>query len=165
MSKRNNDAIGKWIGCLLLALAIFSLCWQARSLYVYPIPDSVNYWYGDESWVMLEARTQMSEGVLRHPYAYGATLNDQAGVLIGNSWGTSLLYGLPAMVFAQSFPAIAIGRSVTWLISLAAILAIFFCARRLGVSIYSLGFHRCFWQLHRRLRLHPIRRAPMCSLG
>jgi len=129
-----------WIGRALLLFAVFALCWQARSLYTFPIPDSVNYWYGDESWLMFEARAQASDGVLRHPYAYGATLNDQAGVLIGNSWGASLLYGLPAFVFSHSFPAIAIGRTVTFGLALLAVFAMFFIALRLGVSPLVAGF-------------------------
>jgi multisubunit Na+/H+ antiporter MnhE subunit len=134
-----EDRTNVWFSRLLLLIAVFALCWQARSLYIYPIPDSAYYWYGDESWVMMEARTQMSEGVLRHPYAYGATLNDHAGILLGDCWGTSLLYGSPAMIFSQSFPVIAIGRAVTFSLALFSIFAIFFVAIRLGASRISAG--------------------------
>ncbi len=140
MTEQKRTSGDASFGRVLLLLAVFALFWQGRSLYIYPIHDSANYWYGDESWVMFEARTQMSEGIVRHPYAYGATLNDQLGVLLGNSWGSSLLYGLPALVFAESFPAIAVGRTVTFLLTLLAVLFIYFVTRKLGASAVGSGF-------------------------
>jgi MFS family permease len=92
------------------------------SIHNYPIPDSAK-WFGDESWLMLEARTQITEGVLRHPYALGATINHYVGML-GLTWTSSLIYGLPAAIFAHRFPIILIGRTVTFVIGLVSIVVL-----------------------------------------
>jgi hypothetical protein len=104
----------------MLAIAgLVMLAMLGYTLYNYPIPDSAK-WFGDESWLMLEARTQITEGVLRHPYAFGATINHYVGML-GLTWTSSLIYGLPAVIFAHHLPIIFIGRTVTFIIGLISI--------------------------------------------
>jgi hypothetical protein len=119
-----NRKLALGIQIALGALALVVLGVLASSLYSFPLPDSARYWFGDESWLMLEARTQILEGVLRHPYAYGATINHYIG-LLGNTWLASLIYGLPAAILAGRFPIIMIGRTVTFLIALLTIYEVY----------------------------------------
>src|SRR3979411_2307352 len=108
ISRNRNQ---RWWGRGLLVMALFALAFQARTLYVFPVPDSLNYWYGDESWLMSEERTQMETGVSHPPYALGATINQQVGLVLGSTWLSSVLYGTPALIFQHSYPMIYIGRT------------------------------------------------------
>jgi hypothetical protein len=119
-----NRKLTLGIQIALGALTLVVLWVLASSLYTFPLPDSARYWFGDESWLMLEARTQILEGVLRHPYAYGATINHYIG-LLGNTWLASLIYGLPAVIFSGRFPIIMIGRTVTFMIALLTIYEVY----------------------------------------
>jgi hypothetical protein len=114
--------------CTAVGLAV-----QGLSLYSLPLPDSALYWYGDESWLMLEARTQIMEGIARHPFALGATLSHHIGILLGNTWITSALYGIPATIFATSFPIILIGRTVTFVLAIGLLVFLYFALKRVSV--------------------------------
>ncbi len=121
---------------LLLATALFML--QLLSLYTTPVQDSY-LWWGDESWLMIEFRTQIMEGVFRHPYALGSNLQHGSGLLFGNMWIPALLYGLPAALFKGGTDIILVGRSVTALLSATLLIALFEVTRRLtGDRVLSL---------------------------
>jgi hypothetical protein len=135
-----HDKMQKWWGRALLLLALFAMAYQARTLYIFPIPDSLNYWYGDESWLMSEERTQIETGVIHHPYALGATINKQVGLFLGNTWLSSALYGVPAFVFEHSFPMILIGRTVTFLVALFSVLLLYLILVRWKAGEIWAGF-------------------------
>ena len=113
---------------LALTAALFML--QLLSLFTTPIPDSY-LWWGDESWLMIEFRTQILEGVFRHPYALGSSLEHGSGLLFGNMWIPVVLYGLPASLFKNGIDIILIGRTITALLSASLLIALFECVRRL----------------------------------
>src|SRR5437868_3239983 len=125
---------------ILLALATALIMLQMLSLYTTPVPDSY-LWWGDESWLMIEFRTQILEGVFRHPYALGSSLEHGSGLLFGNMWVTALFYGLPAALLKNGPDIILIGRTVTALLDLTLLAAIFEIIRRLTSdrSIAMLG--------------------------
>ena len=54
---------------LLLLLIVM----QARSLFVFPVPDSIR-WFGDESWLMTESIATVETGTVHHPHALSSTL-------------------------------------------------------------------------------------------
>src|SRR5947208_2169201 len=62
-----------WLTILLLGATVIILGLQLLSLYTTPRPDC-DRWHGDETWLMREFQTQMTEGVMRYPEAVGATI-------------------------------------------------------------------------------------------
>ena len=135
-----SDRADQWWGRGLFALAILAMAWQSRTLYIFPVGDSLNNWYGDESWLISEERTQIETGISHHPYALGATINHQVGLFLGNTWLTSTIYGIPAMVFAHSFPLIAIGRTVTVFLAFLTLLVLYVILVRWRVPHLYAGF-------------------------
>jgi hypothetical protein len=114
----------------LLALggAVFML--QLLSLYSTPVPDSY-LWWGDESWLMIEFRTQIIHGVFRHPYALGSSLASGSGLILGNMWVPAILYGIPAaLVDAPKMDIVLLGRSLTALIAFTLLVAVYEIVRR-----------------------------------
>ena len=114
---------------LLLPLAVALLLMQTMSLYTTPIPDSY-LWWGDESWLTIEFGTQILEGVFRHPYALGSSLEHGSGLIFGNMWITALLYGTPAALLKNA-DIVLIGRSVTALLSLTLLVSLYEVIQRL----------------------------------
>jgi hypothetical protein len=132
----------EWVLTGLIALAILVLFGlQVSSLFVAPIHDSY-LWWGDESWLMSEYRSQATSGVFRHPNAYGSSL------WIGNPfpftamWLTSAIYGAGSLVLA-SLGNVDAGRVITAI--LVAILLI------------------AFWRMGKRFKLSPL--AVLSSLA
>jgi hypothetical protein len=113
---------------LAVSTALFML--QILSLYTTPVPDSY-LWWGDESWLMLEFRTQILEGVFRHPYALGSSLEHGSGLLFGNMWVSALLYGAPATLLKGGPDIILIGRTVTALLAVSLLGVLYEIIRRL----------------------------------
>ncbi|MDP4199430.1 MAG: hypothetical protein Q8922_09880 [Bacteroidota bacterium] len=117
-----------FFGLLLAASAL--LMFELTSLFVAPIADSY-LWWGDESWLMTEFRTQMLTGVFRHPYALSSSLAHGSGLIFGNMWLTAALYGLPATL-AKSSDVVMIGRTVTALLSVTLAFVLYECIRKLS---------------------------------
>ena len=108
---------------LLFVLAVTLFLMQMLSLYTTPIPDSY-LWWGDESWLMIEFRTQILEGIFRHPYALASSIEHGSGLLFGNMWVPALFYGIPAAVLRNhAVDIITIGRSVTALLAVTLLLS------------------------------------------
>jgi len=116
-------------GMLTLATAVFML--GLRSLYSTPIADSY-LWWGDESWLMIEFRTQMLHGVFQHPYALASSLSHGSGIVLGNMWVPAMFYGLPAaLISPESMDIVLLGRTITALFAFTLLVALYEIARRL----------------------------------
>src|ERR1019366_9729303 len=116
--------IERTLAWLMLAMALVLVLLQLRSLFIFPLPNSIR-WFGDETWLMSEAKQQITTGVVRYPLAIGSALEHGKGVVLSMTWLSSLLYGLPVCIAGHSI--VADGRIVT------AVLAIL-----LLVSLYAL---------------------------
>lgn len=115
---------------LLLTGVLFLL--QCLSVAVFPIPDSLR-WYGDESWLMLEARTHIATGVLRFPEAVGSTLAVNKGFLLGMPWISSLLYGLPVVLAGATADVVVTGRIVTLVLAVLLLIVLYRTMLRLSI--------------------------------
>jgi hypothetical protein len=117
---------------LLLAIIVCLLVLQMRSLYVSPIADSY-LWWGDETWLMLEFRTQIMEGALRHPLALASSLSHGNGILFSIMWVPAVLYGAPAALL-PTVDIVDVGRTVTAALSILLLLAVYVLSQRIGSS-------------------------------
>ncbi len=123
--------VEEWMFLVLVALATLLLMAELLSLYSTPIPDSY-LWWGDESWLMIEFRTQILTGIFRHPYALGSSLVTGSGVIFGNMWVPALLYGVPAaLVSPTTMDIVLLGRTVTAVLAFTLVFAIFEIVRRI----------------------------------
>ncbi len=113
----------------VLAASSALIMFQVTSLFVAPIADSY-LWWGDESWLMTEFRTQILMGVFRHPYALSSSLAHGSGIVFGNMWLTAALYGIPAAL-AKSSDVVMIGRTVTALLSVTLAFVLYEVIRKL----------------------------------
>lgn len=114
---------------LLVLLSAGLLMFELTALFSTPIPDSY-LWWGDESWLMLEFRTQVLTGSFRHPYALGSTLAHGSGSLFGNMWISAAIYGGVAVLF-KSANVVMIGRTVTTLLATGLVFALYEMVRKL----------------------------------
>ncbi len=121
----------EWIFFALLALVTLLVMLELLSLYSTPVPDSY-LWWGDESWLLLEFRTQMLTGIFRHPYALGSSLAQGSGMIFGNMWIPALFYGIPAaLVSPVAMDIVLLGRTVTAIFAFTLLVALFEIAQRL----------------------------------
>ncbi len=121
----------KILPLLLLLLAAVLLVSQLRSLFVFPESNSLR-WFGDETWVMTEARQQITTGVVRYPLAIGSQLEYGKGMVLGMTWLSAVLYGLPAWIAGHD--PVAVGRCVTALFAVLLLVALYSSSRMLGAS-------------------------------
>ncbi len=121
----------KGLAIEFLALAAILIVLQIRSLCILPAPNSIR-WFGDESWLMSEAKMQIATGVVRYPLAAGSTLEHSKGLVLSMTWLSSLIYGAPTAIIHAD--PIVIGRSITALLSLLLCAALFACSRKFGAS-------------------------------
>ncbi len=104
---------------------------QLRSLFVFPEPNSLR-WFGDETWLMSEAIQQITTGVVHYPLAIGSQLEYGKGLVLGMTWLSALLYGLPAWTVGHN--PVAVGRGVTAVLALLLLVALYASSRMLGAS-------------------------------
>ncbi len=102
---------------LLAAMIVIALIAQARLLYSFPQPDSARWW-GDETGQMLELRTELQNGYASIPTAFGSSVAITNGLVRGNSWFAAAVYGVPALIFSNIADVVAIGRTVTFVLSI-----------------------------------------------
>ena len=126
--------IDRLLAIVLLSIAVGLLAMQSSSLFVFPLPNSLR-WFGDETWLMLEAKSQMTTGVVRYPLAIGSALEQSKGVVLSMTWLSSLLYGTPVAILHAD--PVDIGRIVTATLAVLLCAALFICAKRMGASRYS----------------------------
>jgi hypothetical protein len=121
----------EWVFLGLLALVTIIVMLELRSLYSTPVPDSY-LWWGDESWLMLEFRTQILTGVFRHPFALGSSLAQGSGMIFGNMWVPALAYGVPAALLSPAMMDIVLlGRTVTAIFAITLLVVLFGIVRRI----------------------------------
>jgi hypothetical protein len=118
---------------LLAALIVIVLTMQARLLYIFPAPDSARWW-GDETGQMLELRAELQDGHARIPTALGSSLEQSNGLVRSNSWFAAFVYGIPLLLFRSVADVVAIGRTVTFTLSLLLCAIIFVIMRRLKID-------------------------------
>jgi len=118
---------------LLFVMIAIILCDQARFLFVYPVPDT-GMWFGDETWTMLTVRALARTGIACVPEALGSSLAHSNGLVNGSIWISGLIYGAPASIFSNIASPVAIGRIITFVLSIATLLFVYRLSRRLGAS-------------------------------
>lgn len=99
-----------------------------------PVPDSSVYFPGDESWLLSEYKAMILTGRFYHPYAQASTLSQGCGLIFGNMWITSALYGIPQLLFHAD--PIEIGRIVTMVIALVTLIGIYRILRNEGLDAF-----------------------------
>lgn len=112
--------MGSRLSWCLIVVPIALLVRQAMSLSYTPLPNSY-LWWGDETWLMLEFRTQMLEGVFRHPFAFGSSIFQGNPMILSSMWLTALLYGGVSLI-SRYADLVLIGRVISF--SLACLLLI-----------------------------------------
>ena len=121
----------EWVFFALLALVTIVVMLELLSLYSTPVPDSY-LWWGDESWLMIEFRTQILTGVFQHPYALSSSLARGSGILFGNMWVPALFYGIPATIVSPiAMDIVLLGRTVTAIFAFTLLVALYEIVRRL----------------------------------
>src|SRR5665213_1770126 len=135
----------------LVVLIAIVVADQARFLFVYPVPDT-GMWFGDETWTMLTVRALARTGVACVPEALGSSLAHSNGLINGSIWISGLIYGVPAAIFSNVASPVAIGRTITFLVSLVSLYIIYRLARRLGappasawIAIFALISSNAFY--------------------
>ena len=117
---------------LLAVLTLFVLFEQARVLYIFPQPDSARWW-GDETGQMLELRAELQDGYARIPTGLGSSVAITNGLVRGNSWLAAAIYGVPVILFSRDADVVTVGRTVTFILSAAMLLALFLFLRAMSV--------------------------------
>lgn len=117
-----------WLTPALIALAVAAFVYEMLSLYTTPLYDSY-LWWGDESWLMLEFRSQILTGYFHHPFAYGSSLHATSGLLFSNMWLTAAIYGVPAALL-RSVDIVSLGRTITAVLAAGLLGATYWSARR-----------------------------------
>jgi hypothetical protein len=117
---------------LLALLTIASLAISAKYLYTTPFPNSWIFWSGDETQAMQEERAQIEHGIYQYPSAYGSIYSKHSGVLKGSVWITSVVYGGAAILTGLN--PVEVGRSVSFILGLVLLGAMFAIARYFRVS-------------------------------
>ena len=126
-----NRRKGNVIMVALIVLIAIVLADQARFLFVYPVPDT-GMWFGDETWTMLTVRALARSGVACVPEALGSSLAHSNGLVNGSIWISGLIYGVPAAIFAHMASPVAIGRIITFVLSLLTLFFVYRLGTRLG---------------------------------
>jgi hypothetical protein len=119
---------------VVAALTLVVLIQQLSSLYIFPMPDSARWW-GDETGQIVELKAETQQGYASIPIGKGSTVAITNGILRGNSWLAALVYGVPSRIFSDSCDVVSIGRTVTAILSVGLLVALFFCCRSLEVSV------------------------------
>ncbi len=132
MSTRKN--IARALPIVLLAMAAALLAQQLRSLFLFPQPNSFR-WFGDETWLMVEAIKQIATGVVHYPLAIGSTLEHGKGLVLSMTWLSALIYGLPALL--SGYDPVASGRIVTSVLALGLLVLLYRSARTFGASRFA----------------------------
>ena len=123
----------RWLLWLLLILSAIVFADQSRYLYMYPVPDT-GMWFGDETWTMLTVRTLARMGIACIPEALGSSLAHSNGLVNGSIWLSGIVYGIPANLFVWVASPVAIGRTVTLVLSIIMLLGVYRLSREVGAS-------------------------------
>ncbi len=115
---------------VLLALTLFLLFINARSIYTTPVPNTWVWWSGDETQSMVEERSLLQRGYDTYWYAHDSAVSRGAGILKGSVWLVALLYAGPSLLTNANFVLVA--RTVSALLGLLLLGLAYWGSRRLG---------------------------------
>ena len=121
----------KYFRIFLICLAIALLIRETMVLYTFPTPESAR-WPGDETWLMREYMTLTSTGIMRYPEAKGSSIEHGNNFLTSTWWTTALLYGVPANIAGPRTDVVAVGRTISFLLSLLSLVLLYRIVRLLG---------------------------------
>jgi hypothetical protein len=121
----------RWLHAFLLFASIAVLGYQFSSLYLTPRPDC-DRWHGDETWLMREFGTQMTTGVMRYPEALDATIGERNTFPVSSMWLNAVVYGVPVTIFHNYASIVDVGRTVTGVLTIVLLFAVYWIARQLG---------------------------------
>src|ERR1051325_4014409 len=109
---------------------------SARTLFVFPVPDSYR-WYGDETqtWMLLGWKNLLAHGRLTLPIGLGSTLEQAPGLLLGSAWIPAICYGLPQILLSTEIDPITIGRTVTFVFAIVSLLTILWAGRKTQIPL------------------------------
>jgi len=130
----SNPRSDRLLTAILLGLALILVVLQLSSLFIFPQPNSLR-WFGDETWLMSEAKQQIATGTVRYPLAIGSMLEHGKGLVLSMTWLSAVLYGLPAIVVATD--PIAVGRIVTALCAVILTAVLFVGAKKMGATSFA----------------------------
>ncbi len=116
----------------LLALCVLVLLVNLRYLYVAPVANTWLWWIGDETWLMAQYHQFVLTGHYGNPLAPGSAFSRCSGLLFGSCYLTAVLYALPLFLFKGH--TIAVGRTVSWVFSIATVTALWMLAKRFSVG-------------------------------
>ena len=133
MTEGRNHSWERTASIILGVLIAVGLIAQTRVLYEFPQPDS-SRWWGDETGQMLELRTELQDGYARIPTALGSSVAITNGLVRGNSWLAAIMYGVPTLLFSHFANVVEIGRTITFLLSLLLLFAMYRAMRRFGTN-------------------------------
>jgi hypothetical protein len=126
--------IERTLAWAFLGMALVLVVLQFRSLFIFPQPNSLR-WFGDETWLMSEAKQQITTGIVRYPLAIGSALEHGKGLLLSMTWLSSVIYGLPVCVAGNNI--IADGRIVTTVVSAVLFVSLFLSGPKFGASVLA----------------------------
>jgi hypothetical protein len=118
---------------LVLAISVLVfLGVSLRTLYQFPAYDGFR-WYGDETWMLLAWKNLIVHGQMVVPVALSSQLLTSQGLLLGSSWIAAVIYGVPQLLVPASADIISVGRIVSFMLGISAILFIGWIAFRMNV--------------------------------
>jgi hypothetical protein len=123
---------------ILLALTAVVLVINFQYLYTAPVANSCVWWSGDETWLMAQYKHFVSTGYYNNPLAPGSIFSQCSGLLFGSCYLTAALYGLPLLIVTGN--TIDVGRMITWLFSIATLVALWQIAKRYKVGAVLRAF-------------------------
>jgi hypothetical protein len=118
---------------LMAGLIVIVLILQARTLFIFPQPDSARWW-GDETGQMIELRTELQKGYASIPIGIGSSVAVTNGLVRGNSWLAAVVYGVPALAFRNVADLVTTGRTITFILACILLLLMYRMMRSFGAS-------------------------------
>jgi hypothetical protein len=129
-----ESRIARTLAWLMLAMALALVVLQFRSLFIFPQPNSLR-WFGDETWLMSEAKQQIATGIVHYPLAIGSALEHGKGLLLSMTWLSSFFYGLPVWIAGHN--VVTDGRIVTAIFSAVLFISLLLLGPKFGASLIS----------------------------
>jgi hypothetical protein len=121
------------LAVVMLAIGVLVfLATSARTLYQFPVPDSFR-WYGNETWMLLAWKNLLVHGRMILPIALGSQLLSSPGFLLGSPWLAAAVYGVPSLVVPAGIDIVNVGRVVSFVLGIGALVFLGWTAYRLGV--------------------------------
>ncbi len=127
----NKNAISKLTVAVVIAVTAMVIVLNVSFLYSAPVPNSFNWWQGDETWLMAQSRSFVTTGHYINPLAPGSEYSECSGLLFGSCYFTAMLYGIPLLIVKDH--SIEVGRTISLLFAVATLLMLWIVAKRYEV--------------------------------